>query len=101
MVSSRRRALGASAVFVACLNVSLVASAAPKPVYAPGGTSFADPSVVSHNNQFYGMATGSLVPSAQGDIGTGPWRSEGPALTSKPSWATGVARTASWRTRSW
>ncbi|GMT97372.1 glycoside hydrolase family 43 protein [Corallococcus caeni] len=88
MASPRRRALGASVAFVACLNITLPADAAPRPVFAPGGGGFADPTVVSHNDQFYGMSTGSLAPSAQGNIGTGPWTSEGPALTAKPSWAT-------------
>ena len=84
-----RRALGAAVTLATCLGVSLPAGAAPPhPVYAPTG-GFADPSVVSENNQFFGMATGSLVPSAQGDIASGPWTGAGPALTSKPSWATG------------
>ncbi|SET73323.1 glycoside hydrolase family 43 protein [Stigmatella erecta] len=87
-MTPRRRALGASAAFAACLSISFSAGAAPRPVYAPSG-GFADPSVVNHNSQFYGMATGSLVPSAQGNIASGPWGAEGPALTSKPSWATG------------
>ncbi|WP_434389906.1 family 43 glycosylhydrolase [Melittangium boletus] len=85
----RRRAAGASVVFVACLGVSAPVLAAPRPVYAPSGSSFADPSVVSHDNRFYGMATGSLVPSAQGTVASGPWSAQGPALTAKPSWATG------------
>ncbi|WP_224243862.1 glycoside hydrolase family protein [Hyalangium gracile] len=88
MTPHRRRALGASIAFVACLNVSLNADAAPRPVYAPSG-GFAAPSVESRNSQFYGMSTGSLVPSAQGNVATGPWTAEGPALTSKHSWATG------------
>jgi arabinan endo-1,5-alpha-L-arabinosidase len=88
-MSLRRRALGVSAAFAACLTAALDAGAAPQPVYAPGGGGFADPSVVNHNDQFYGMSTGSLVPSAQGNIASGPWKAEGPALTAKPSWATG------------
>jgi len=84
-----RRALGASVALVTCLGVSLSASAAPRPVYAPGGGGFADPSVVNHDGQFYGASTGSLAPSAQGNIASGPWVAEGPALTAKPAWATG------------
>ena len=84
----RLRVSGRSAVLVACLAVSLPAWAAKPPVYAPAG-GFADPSVLSENGQFYGMATGSSVPSAQGDIGSGPWTAEGAALTARPSWATG------------
>jgi beta-xylosidase len=84
-----RRALGAAVALASCLGVVLPASAAPKPpVYAPSGA-FADPSVVSENGQFYGMATGYNVPSAQGDIASGPWTAEGPALSARPSWATG------------
>jgi hypothetical protein len=80
----RHRALGA----VLTLTAAASAWAAPTPVYAPAGA-FADPSVASHAGQFFGMATGSLVPSAQGDYASGPWMGEGPALTSRPSWATG------------
>ena len=83
-----RRASGAAVALTACLGVALPAGAAPPPVYAPGG-GFADPSVVSENGQFYGMATGSYVPSAQGNIASGPWMAEGPALSAMPSWATG------------
>jgi hypothetical protein len=56
-------------------------------VYAPTN-GFPDPSVVSENGEFYGMATGSNVPSARGDIASGPWTAQGAALTEKPSWAT-------------
>jgi beta-xylosidase len=89
MTPFRRRAPGAAIALVACFGVSLSVQAAPKaPVYAPTN-GFPDPSVVSENGQFYGMATGNLVPSALGDIASGPWTGQGPALTSKPSWATG------------
>lgn len=85
----RRRALDAAIALATCLGVALPAWAAPpQPVYAPNG-GFADPSVLSENGQFYGMATGSYVPSAQGDIASGPWMPEGPALSAMPSWATG------------
>lgn len=83
------RAPSAAVVLATCLGSAVSAWAAPpRPVYAPAGNSFADPSVVSNGGQFYGMATGSHVPSAMGDIATGPWTSQGPALTAKPSWAT-------------
>lgn len=83
-----RRAPGVAIVLAACLGGAASAWAAPQPVYAPS-SGFADPSVVSNNGQFYGMATGSLVSSAQGDIASGPWTAEGVALTARPSWATG------------
>ncbi|WP_164020892.1 glycoside hydrolase family 43 protein [Pyxidicoccus trucidator] len=84
-----RRASSAAVVLAACLGSAIPALAAPpKPVYAPTN-GFPDPSAVSENGQFYGMATGSLVPSARGDIASGPWTAQGPALTEKPSWATG------------
>ncbi|HEX8536266.1 MAG TPA: glycoside hydrolase family 43 protein [Cystobacter sp.] len=87
----RHRAPGAALLLAACLGGAVPAWAElPRPVYAPSG-GFADPSVVSENGQFYGMATGSLVPSAQGTIASGPWTAQGPALTSKPAWATGGA----------
>ncbi len=77
MTSTRRRALGASAPFVACLHVSLTAGAAPRPVFAPGGGGFADPTVVSNNSQLYSMSTGSLVSEAfvrhgRWHVGSGP-----------------------------
>jgi arabinan endo-1,5-alpha-L-arabinosidase len=75
-------------VLAACLGAAVPAWAAlPKPVYAPTN-GFPDPSVTSESGQFYGMATGSNVPSALGDIASGPWTSQGPALSAKPSWAT-------------
>jgi arabinan endo-1,5-alpha-L-arabinosidase len=84
-----RRASSAAVVLAACLASAVPARAAPpRPVYAPTH-GFADPSVVSENNNFLGMATGSLVPSARGDIASGPWTAQGPALTRRPSWATG------------
>lgn len=81
--------LRAAAALASCLGITLpVWAAPPQPVYAPNG-GFADPSVVSENGQFHGMATGSYVPSALGDIASGPWTAQGPALTSMPEWATG------------
>jgi hypothetical protein len=86
-----RRALTAATAVTAGLGLALspaFAVTAPKPVHAPSG-GFADPAVVSFNNQFYAFATGSRVPAAQGDIASGPWTDEGPVLSAKPSWATG------------
>ncbi|MCP3138070.1 glycoside hydrolase family 43 protein [Pyxidicoccus xibeiensis] len=84
----RRRATSAAVVLAVCLGGAVPARAAPpRPVFAPVN-GFPDPSVVNNNDQFYGMATGSNVPSAQGNIATGPWTGEGPALNEKPSWAT-------------
>lgn len=81
----RRRALGAAIA----LAIAVPVWAAPPPVFAPA-SGFPDPSVTSNNSQFFGMATGHLVPSGQGDVASGPWRAEGAALTAKPSWATGA-----------
>jgi beta-xylosidase len=78
----------AAVVVAASLGSAIPAWAAPPlPVYAPTN-GFPDPSVTSESGQFYGMATGSNVPSALGDIASGPWTSQGPALSAKPSWAT-------------
>ena len=91
MKVNRLGVLGAlSALAAGLLTVVTVrpaSAAAPQPVYAPAGTSVADPGMVRTGGKFYAFTTGGRAPVHTAGKAAGPWSTVGPALKRLPTWA--------------